>query len=169
MGKSPTACRVVKVGIGVVVVGLAACSQTRQEPIEPPPGFSERPSASSVGAEQAEELTASRHIYDEDGDGFVSRAEAEGYYRRSFGHLDDNKDGQLAPAELEPEEPSALDLGVAFEEPVARTEQEYVDDNLRRYNLRADQTIGMMSTRDFGEMVGGSDPAISSPRPGLLP
>jgi hypothetical protein len=161
MGKSPTACRVVKVGIGVVVVGLAACSQTRQEPIEPPPGFSERPSASSVGAEQAGELTASRHIYDEDGDGFVSRAEAEGYYRRSF--------GQLAPAELEPEEPSALDLGVAFEELVGRSEQEYVDDNLRKYNLRADQTVGMMSTRDFDEMIGGSDPAISNPRPGLLP
>jgi EF hand domain-containing protein len=110
-----------------------------------------------------------RALYDEDGDGFVSPAEAEGYYRRYFDQLDDNNDGRLSRAELKPETPGAHDLEVAEEELVGTTEQEYVDDNLRKYNLRADRTIGMMSTGDFDEMVGEPDAAISTPRPELLP
>ena len=82
---------------------------------------------------------------------------------------DDNNDGRLSRAELKPETPSAPDLELAYEELVGATEQEYVDDNMRRYNLRADRTIGLMSTRDFDEMVGEPDAAISTPRPELLP
>ncbi|MGH6899439.1 MAG: hypothetical protein ACREJ5_23295 [Geminicoccaceae bacterium] len=155
--------------LGVVMVGLAACGQTPQEPIEPPPRFQERPLVPGDAAEQVEELTERQDRYDEDGDGFVSPTEAEGYWRRYFGQLDDNNDGRLSRAELEPEAPGTPDLELANEELVGWTEQEYVDDGLRQYNLRADRTIGMMSTSDFDEMVGAPDAAISDSRPGLLP
>jgi hypothetical protein len=146
---------------------LAACGQT--QPIEPPPRFQQRPLVPGIAAEQVEELTERQSRYDDDGDGFVSPAEAEGYYRRYFGQLDDNNDGRLSRAELKPEPPGAPDLELANEELVGWTEQEYVDENLRKYNLCADRTVGMMSTADFDEMVGARDAAISDPRSGLLP
>jgi EF hand len=156
-------------GIGIVMVGLAACGQTRQAPIETPPRFQEGILVPGDAAEEVEALTARRDRYDEDGDGFVSPAEAEGYWRRYFAQLDDNNDGRLSRAELDPEAPGTPDLELANEELVGWAEQEYVDDGLREYNLRADRTIGMMSTSDFDEMVGAADAAISDPRPGLLP
>lgn len=110
-----------------------------------------------------------RDRYDDDGDGFVSPAEAEGYYRRNFGQLDDNNNGRLSRAELEPEAPGAPDLELADEELLGWSEQEYVDEELRKYNRRADRTVGVMSTPDFDEMVGAGDAAISDPRLGLLP
>ena len=164
-----TACRRVTVGLGVTMLGLAACAQTPQEPLEPPPGFGERPPAPSDAAEQVETLSMRRDRYDEDGDGFVSPDEAEGYYRWYFAELDDNNDGRRSRAELKPETPATPEFELAIEELVGRTEQEYVDDNLRKYDLRADRTIGMMSTRDFDEMVGDPDRALSTPRPELLP
>jgi EF hand len=166
MAGTPAACWRVTVGLGVTMLGLAACTHTPREPLEPPPGFGERPSARSDAAEQVETLSARRDLYDEDGDGFVSPDEAEGYYRRNFAALDDDNDGRLTRAELKPETPATPELELAIEELVGRTEQEYVDDNLREHDLRADRTLGMMSTRDFDEMVGG---AISTPRPELLP
>jgi hypothetical protein len=167
MEAPPTASWRATLGFGVMM--LAACNQTPPEPIEPPPGYRERPSAPSGAAEQVRELTTRRDLYDEDGDGFVSPVEAEGYYRRNFAELDDDNDGRLARAELKPEGPATPGLELAIEELVGSTEQRYVDDNLRKYNLRADRTIGMMSTRDFDEMIGEPDRAISTPRPELLP
>lgn len=155
-------------GVGVVMAGLVACGQTRQAPIEQQSGLG-RDLTVPDAAEQVEELTERRDRYDEDGDGFVSPAEAEGYYRRHFGQLNDNNDGRLSRAELKPEAPGAPDLELAEEELVGWTEQEYVDDNLRGYGLRADRTIGMMSTADFDEMIGARDAAIRDPRPGFLP
>ena len=168
MGGTPTARWRVTFGLGVAILALVACTQP-QEPLEPPPHFGERPSAPSDAAEHVRELTMRRDLYDEDGDGFVSPAEAEGYYRRNFAELDDNNDGRLARAELKPETPGTPDLELAIEELVGSTEQEYVDDNLSKYDLRADRTIGMMSTRDFDEMIGEPDRAISTPRPELRP
>lgn len=144
MEAPPTACWHVTVGLGAMM--LAACSQTPPEPIEPPPRFGERPSAPSDAAEQVREMTTRRDLYNQDRDGFVSRVEAEGYYRRNFAELDDDNDGRLARAELKPEPPTTPELELAIEELVGSTEQRYVDDNLRKYNLRADRTIGMMST-----------------------
>jgi hypothetical protein len=120
-------------------------------------------------AAQVRESTERRELHDEDGDGFVSRAEAEGYYRGHLSELDDDNDGRLSRAKLEPGAPGAPDLELAYEELVGATEQEYVDDNLRKYDLRADRTVGMMSTREFDELVGDADPAISIPRPGIYP
>jgi hypothetical protein len=169
MTGTPTACWRVTVGLGVTMLGLAACTRTSQEPLEPPPGFGERPSAPSDAAEQVGTLSARRDRYDKDGDGFVSLLEAEGYYRSNFAELDDDNDGRLSRAELKPEPSATPEFELAIEELVGRTEQEYVDDNLRRYDLRADRTIGMMSTKDFDEMVGEPDRALSAPRPELLP
>jgi hypothetical protein len=120
-------------------------------------------------AEQVRALTTLRAAHDEDGDGFVSPAEAEGYYRRYFAQLDDNNDGRLSRAELKPEAPGTPDLELAYEELVGATEQEYVDESLQQYNLRADRSIGMMSTREFDELVGDPDPALTFPRPGTVP
>ena len=156
-------------GIWGALIGIAGCSQTPRERLEPPPGFAARPSVSSDAAEQVENLTAVRARHDEDGDGFVSPAEAEGYYRRYFGELDDNDDGRLSRAELEPEAPDTPEVEVADEELVDATEQEYLDERLRRYDLRADPSVGMMSTKDFDEMIGGSGPAIGGSRPGFMP
>jgi Ca2+-binding EF-hand superfamily protein len=49
-----------------------------------------------------EHLTEVRKLHDKDGDGFVSAVEAEGFYHRYFGQLDDNNDGRLSRAELKP-------------------------------------------------------------------
>ena len=156
-------------GIWGALIGIAGCSQAPRARLEPPPGFAARPSVSSDAAEQVENLTAVRARHDEDGDGFVSPAEAEGYYRRYFGELDDNDDGRLSRAELEPEAPDTPEVEVADEELVDATEQEYLDQRLRRYDLRADPSVGMMSTKDFDEMIGGSGAAIGGSRPGFMP
>lgn len=161
------AAQMAPVGIAALLALLAGCAQPGARAI----GGAETGLDSDVpvpgdAAEQVRRLTALRETLDEDGDGFVGPDEAEGYYRRHFELLDHNNDGRLSRAELDPEGPGTPDLEIFDEELVGATEQEYVDDNLRRYNMRADHTIGMMSTRDFDEMVGTSDPAISSPRPG---
>lgn len=169
MVRPSTVCFVARLGIGGALLGIAACSETAEERLQPPPGFAARPSASSDAAEQVEELPAVRARHDEDGDGFVSPAEAEGYYRRYFGQLDDNNDGRLSRAELEPEAPDTPEVEVADEELVDATEQEYLDERLRRYDLRADPSVGMMSTKDFDEMIGGSGAAIGGSRPGFMP
>jgi hypothetical protein len=155
--------------LGATLAGLAACNRPEAPSLEPRAGLDQDLPVPSGAAEQVEELTRLRALYDEDDDGFVSPAEAEGYYRRDFAQLDDNNDGRLSRAELKPEAPRPPDLELADEELVGATEQEYVDDSLRKYNLRADRTIGMMSTRDFDEMIGEPDAAISTPRPELLP
>jgi hypothetical protein len=120
------------VGMADALAGVVACSQAPQERLEPPPGYAARPSASGEGAEQVEELTAVRAPPDGDGDGFVSPAEAEGYDRSHFGLLDDDDDGRLPPAELEPEAPGASTPELADEELVGATEQEDLDRRLRR-------------------------------------
>ena len=79
------------IGLGAVLVAVAACAEVDVAPTEP--------QAASHAAGQVAALTAVRERYDEDGDGFVSRAEAEGYWRRHFGALDDNNDGRLSRAE----------------------------------------------------------------------
>jgi hypothetical protein len=157
------------IGLGATLAGLAACSRPEAPSLEPRAGLDQDLPVPPDAAEQVEHLTALRALYDESEDGFVSPAEAEGYYRRYFGQLDDDHDGRLSRAELKPEAPGAPDLELANEELVGATEDEYVDDSLSKYNLRADRTIGMMSTRDFDEMVGAPDAAISTPRPELLP
>jgi hypothetical protein len=157
---------VARLGIGSVLAGIVACSQAPPERLEPPPGYAARPSASGAAAEPVEELTAVRPPHDEDGDGFVSPAEAEGYDRRHFGLLDDN--GRLSPAELEPGAPGAPATEPADEELVGATEQEDLNPRLQGHDRRADPSMGMMSTRDFDEMLGGSDPAIGA-RPGSMP
>jgi len=165
----PTTGRALALGVGAAaLLGLLACSRV-EGPLGPRAALDQERPVPDDAAEQVEALTELREVYDEDGDGFVSPAEAEGYYRRYFGQLDDNSDGRLSRAELKPEAPGTPDLELASEELVGATEQEYVDDSLRNYNLRADRTIGMMSTADFDEMVGTLDPAISEPRPGLSP
>ncbi len=153
----------------VVLAIVAAYAQAGERAIELETGLDDDLSVPRGAAEQVEDLTQVREQYDENADGFVSPTEAEGYYRRYFDQLDDNNDGRLSRAELKPETPSTPDLEVAYEELVGATEQEYLDVNLRKYNLRADRTVGMMSTRDFDEMVGEPDAAISTPRPELLP
>jgi hypothetical protein len=158
---------VAQLGIGGALAGIVACSQAPQERLEPPPGYAARPSAPGEAAEQVEELTAVRPPHDDDGDGFVSPAEAEDYYRRHFGLLDDDDDGPLSRAELEPEAPGAPETDVAGEE-VGATEQEYLEHRLRRYDRRDDPSVGMLSTKDFEEMLGGSDPAIGGGRPGSM-
>jgi EF hand len=160
---------VARLGIGSVLAGIVACSQAPQERLEPPPGYAARPSASGAAAEPVEELTAVRAPHDEDGDGFISPAEAEGFYRRYFGQLDDDDDGRLSRAELESKAPGTPETEVADEELVGATEQEYLDHRLRRYDRRADPPMGMMSTKDFDEMLGGSDPAMGGPRLGSMP
>ena len=162
-------CFAARLGIGGALAGIAACSQAPLERLEPPPGFAARPSLPSAAAEQVEELTAVRAGHDEDGDGFVSPAEAEGYYRRHFGQLDDNNDGRLSPAELAPEAPETSEVELADEELVDATEQDYLDERLRQYDRRTDPSVGMLSTKDFEEMVGGSDPAMGGSRPRITP
>jgi hypothetical protein len=117
-------------------------------------------SVPGTAAEQVQGPTERHRIYDQDGDGVVSPAEAEGHYRRHFGKLDDNDDGRLSQAELEPETPVTSHLKAAWEDLVGATEQGYVDANLNRYNQRADPSSGMMSTSDFDAMVGAPDPSI---------
>jgi hypothetical protein len=169
MVRTRTACLVARVGIGGALVGIAGCSQTPQERLDPPPGFAARPSVSGDAAERVEELTTVRARHDEDGDGLVSPAEAEGYYRRYFGQLDDNNDGRLSRAELDAETPGAPEVEVAEEELVGPTEEEYLHERLRQYDLRADPSVGMLSTKDFEDMVGSSDPAIGGSRPRFMP
>jgi hypothetical protein len=169
MAMTRTARGAVAVGLVALLATLAACAQPGGRAIELEKGLDDDLPVPRGAAEQVEDLTQARELYDEDGDGFVSRAEAEGYYRRYFDQLDDDNDGRLSRAELEPETPGVPDLEVAYEELVGATEQEYLDVNLRKYNLRADRTVGMISTRDFEEMVGEPDAAISTPRPELLP
>ena len=149
------------VGLGAVLVAVAACAEVEVPPTEP--------QAASAAAEQVAALTAVRERYDEDGDGFVSRAEAEGYWRRHFGALDDNNDGRLSRAELKPEAPGAPDLELAYEELVGATEQEYVDENLGEFDRRLDPAVGMMSTVDFFEVIDIPDRALSEPRPEPAP
>ena len=170
MAKTRTARRAVAIGLGAALAGIAACAPVDEAAIEPErAGLDDDLPVPGDAAEQVDELTERRDLYDEDGDGFVSPAEAEGYYRRYFVQLDDNNDGRLSRAELKAEVPGMPDLELAYEELVGATEREYVDVSLRKYNLRADRTIGMMSTKEFDEMVGEPDAAISTPRPELLP
>jgi hypothetical protein len=160
---------VARLGIGGALAGIIACSQTPQALLEPPPGFAARPSVSGGAAEQVEELTAVRTRHDGNGDGFASPAEAQGYERRSFGPVDDNNDGRLSRTELEPQAPGTPEVEPAEEEAVGATEQEYLDERLRRHVRRADPSVGMMSTKDFDQMLGGSDPGIGGSRPGPMP
>jgi hypothetical protein len=156
------------VAFAALLALLAGCAEPGERAIEVETGLDGNVPVPGDAAQQVAALTALRGSLDEDGDGFVSPAEAEGYYRRHFDLLDDNNDGRLSRAELEPEAPGTPDLEIASEELVGATEQEYVDDNLRKYKLGTDRTIGMMSTRDFDEMVGTSDPAINDARPGVV-
>ena len=142
------AAHITAVGSAAVLALLAGCVQPGERAVAVETGVDGDVPVPRGAAEQVGTLTAVRDAFDEDGDGFVSPAEAEGYYRRYFGQLDDNHDGRLSRAELRPEAPGTPDLEIAEEELVGATEQEYVEDNLRRYNLRADRTIGTMSTRD---------------------
>ena len=169
MAMTGTARRALALGCAAALAVLAGCAQPGERATDVETGLDDDLAVPRGAAEQVEDLTALRELYDEDGDGFVSPAEAEGYYRRYFDQLDDNNDGRLSRAELKPEMPGAPDLEIAQEELVGATWREYVDVNMRRYNLRADRTVGMMSTRDFDEMVGEPDAAISTPRPELLP
>jgi hypothetical protein len=166
MAMTRTASRVLAISLGAALAGIAACAQGERPAGEARASLDDDLPVPPGAAEQVQALTALRDRYDE---GFVSPAEAEGYYQRYFDQLDDNNDGRLSRAELKPETPGAPDLEVAEEELIGATEQEYVDDNLRKYNLRADRTIGMMSTGDFDEIVGEPDTAISTPRQELLP
>src|SRR5688500_4927462 len=110
--------RALVVGLGAA---LTACTEVAEPDIEPRAGLQDLP-VPPYSAEQVEDLTAVRATHDEDGDGFVSAAEAEGYYRRYFAQLDDDKDGRLSRAELRPEAPGTPDLEVASEELVGWTE-----------------------------------------------
>ena len=161
--------RALAMSLGAALAAIAACADVERRAIEPRAELDGDLAPPPGAAEQVEDLTALRAVYDEDGDGFVSPAEAEGYYRRYFAQLDDNNDGRLSRAELKPEVPSIPELEVASEELLGATEREYVDLNMRNYDLRADRTVGMMSTREFDEMVGDRDPALSMPRPGIYP
>lgn len=161
--------RRIVVGIAALLALLAGCAPPAERALEAETGLDGDVPAPGAAAEQVRTLTAVRDLHDEDGDGFVSPAEAEGYYRRHFKQLDDNHDGRLSRAELRPEAPGAPDLEIAYEELVGTTEQAYVEDNLRQYNLRVERTVGMMSTKEFDEMVGSSHPAIREPRPGTVP
>jgi EF hand len=169
MAMTPTVSRVLAISFGAALAGIAACAQGERPAGETRASLVDDLPVPTGAAEQVEHLRQLRALYDEDGDGFVSPAEAEGYYRRYFDQLDDNNDGRLSRAELEPETPGVPDLEVAEEELVGASEQEYVDGSLRKYNLRADPTVGMMSTADFDEMVGEPDAAISTPRPEAVP
>jgi EF hand len=160
--------RSARLGVGIIAL-LAGCAEPGEGRFAGEPGLDGDLPVPGGAAEQVEALTALRELYDEDGDGFVAPAEAEGYYRRHFGQLDDNNDGRLSRAELKPEAPGTPDLELADEELVGATEQQYVDDSLQKYNLRADRSIGMLSTREFDELVGDADPALSYPRPGIVP
>ena len=164
-----TAAQAMAIGLGAALALIAACTEVAERVIEPRAGLDDELPVPGDAAAQVRELTERRALHDEDRDGFISPVEAEGYYRRHFGELDDDNDGRLSRAELEPEAPGTPDLELDDEELVGTTEQEYVDDHLRQYDLRADRTVGMMSTRDFDEMVGAPDPVLSEPRPGLLP
>jgi hypothetical protein len=86
------------IGLGAALAAIAACAEVEVAPTESLAG--------SQAAEQVAALTELRERYDDDGDGFVSRVEAEGYWRRHFGRLDDNDDGRLSRTELEPEAPA---------------------------------------------------------------
>jgi hypothetical protein len=149
------------IGLGAALAAIAACAEVEVAPTES--------LAESQAAEQVAALTELRERYDDDGDGFVSRVEAEGYWRRHFGRLDDNDDGRLSRTELEPEAPGAPDLEPAYEELVGATEQDYVGSNLGEFDRRIDPTVGMMSTADFHEVIGIPDPALSEPGPELVP
>jgi hypothetical protein len=135
MSRLPGPFRSALVGTGVALA-LAACSAPPHEPVPAPPAASERAPAS---------------LSDADGDGFVNQAEAEGYHRSHFGQLDGDHDGLLSSAELEP-----ADQGL-----VGATEQGFVDRNMLQYGQRADPGIGMMSTEDFDELFGLSDPDLT--------
>ena len=169
MAMTRTVGRGLAISLGAGLAAITACAEVERPAIQPQVSPGDDLPVPEGAAEQVEALTQLRALHDEDGDGFVSPSEAEGYYRRYFDQLDDNNDGRLSRAELRPETPGTPDLEVAYEELVGTTEQEYVDVNLGRYNLRADRSIGMMSTREFDEMVGEPDAAISTPRPELLP
>ena len=60
-------------------------------------------------------------------------------------------------------------MELADEELVDATEQDYLDERLRQYDRRTDPSVGMLSTKDFEEMVGGSDPAMGGSRPRITP
>lgn len=154
---------------GALTVGfvalLAACAQPGERAIQVETRLDEDVPVPPDAAAQVRHLTAVREAYDENGDGFVSRGEAESYYRRYFAGLDDNNDGRLSRAELKPEVPGPPDTELYFEELIGATEREYVDVNIRHYDLRADLTTDMMSTRDFDDLLRDPDPAGIIPRP----
>lgn len=103
-----------------------------------------------------------QRLLDENGDGFIEEAEAEAYYQRRFAELDDNNDGRLSRAELEVEYADTPEAEVAYEELTGIGADAYAERELRRFNLRADRTTGMMSTGDFDEMVRTPDPMLST-------
>jgi hypothetical protein len=61
---------------------LAACAQEEAPSLEPRADLDQDLRVPPDAAEQVEHLTALRALYDEDGEGFISPAEAAGYYRR---------------------------------------------------------------------------------------
>lgn len=142
-----------------------ACAQPGERAIEVETGLDNDVPVRRGAAEQVERLTAVRDFYDENGDGFVSRAEAEGYYQRYFAQLDDNNDGRLSRAELKPETTGVPEGEFFFEELVGATEREYIEVTTRDYDLRVDGTTGMVSTRDFDELLRDPRPASMVPRP----
>jgi hypothetical protein len=161
MGMKRTACHGVALGLGAMLAGLVGCGPVQHAAITPPPpDLEDEAPVPGDAAEQVQAPAEHNSTHDQDGDGFVSPSEAEGYYRRQFGELDDDNDGRLSQAELEPETPVTSDLKAAWQDLVGATEQGYVDANLNRYNSRADPGSGMMSTSDFDAMVGAPDPMI---------
>jgi hypothetical protein len=92
-----------------LVLQSSRCSPAAPKPVERrvagEPGLDGDLPVPAGAAEQVEALTALRDVYDEDGDGLVAPAEAERYYRRYFGQLDDNHDGRPSRAELKPDAP----------------------------------------------------------------
>lgn len=138
------------VGVVIALGALTGCSAAPQVPLAPPPGFSEPAPVSADAAEPAAQGSRS----DQDGDGFVNKDEAEGYYRSHFKSLDDDNDGRLSEAELQPDDSVPSGLKTAWDDLVGATEQGFVDRNMSDYDAGTDSGMGMMSTADFNSMVG---------------
>lgn len=111
---------------------------------------------------RVEALENRQRLLDTNDDGFIEEAEAEAYYRRRFAELDDNNDGRLSRAELEVEYADTPEAGVAYEELTGIGADAYAERELRRFDLRADRTTGMMSTGDFDAMVRSPVPMPST-------
>jgi hypothetical protein len=118
MGTTRTGGRALAAGLAAL---LAGCAQPGERALEREAGLDDDLPVPRGAADQVEDLTELRKLYDEDGDGFVSPTEAEGYYRRYFAQLDDNNGGRLSRAALKPETPSTPDVEIAYEELVGAT------------------------------------------------